>query len=142
MTQRIGIRQWLIVGLAFIAIMLNYVDRQIIALLKPLLEQEFGWSNRDYSHMASAFQFSAAVAFLGTGWFIDRIGLRRGFAIGVGAWSIAGMAHAFVTTVGLANAASVRRALQSLQASEIVVRREGSYVVLDPFLRAWLQQTL
>nr|WP_284698794.1 MFS transporter [Sphingomonas lycopersici] len=80
--------------------MLNYVDRQIIALLKPLLEQEFGWSNRDYSHLASAFQFSAAVAFLGTGWFIDRIGLRRGFAIGVGAWSIAGMAHAFVTTVG------------------------------------------
>lgn len=100
MTRQLGIRQWLIVGLAFVAIMLNYVDRQIIALLKPLLEQEFGWSNRDYSHMASAFQFSAAVAFLGTGWFIDRIGLRRGFAIGVGAWSIAGMAHAFVTTVG------------------------------------------
>lgn len=100
MTRQLGIRQWLIVGLAFVAIMLNYVDRQIIALLKPLLEREFGWSNRDYSHMASAFQFSAAVAFLGTGWFIDRIGLRRGFAIGVGAWSIAGMAHAFVTTVG------------------------------------------
>lgn len=100
MTQQIGTRQWLIVGLAFVAIMLNYVDRQIIALLKPLLEQEFGWSNRDYSHMASAFQFSAAVAFLGTGWFIDRIGLRRGFAIGVGAWSLAGMAHAFVATVG------------------------------------------
>ncbi|MCW6534092.1 MFS transporter [Sphingomonas lycopersici] len=100
MTRQLGIRQWLIVGLAFVAIMLNYVDRQIIALLKPLLEQEFGWSNRDYSHLASAFQFSAAVAFLGTGWFIDRIGLRRGFAIGVGAWSIAGMAHAFVTTVG------------------------------------------
>ena len=100
MTQQIGTRQWLIVGLAFVAIMLNYVDRQIIALLKPLLEQEFGWSNRDYSHMASAFQLSAAVAFLGTGWFIDRIGLRRGFAIGVGTWSLAGMAHAFVATVG------------------------------------------
>ena len=69
-------------------------------MLKPLLEQEFGWSNRDYSHMASAFQLSAAVAFLGTGWFIDRIGLRRGFAIGVGTWSLAGMAHAFVATVG------------------------------------------
>ena len=100
MTQQIGTRQWLIVGLAFVAIMLNYVDRQIIALLKPLLEQEFGWSNRDYSNMASAFQLSAAVAFLGTGWFIDRIGLRRGFAIGVGTWSLAGMAHAFVATVG------------------------------------------
>lgn len=92
-------RGW-IVALAFAAIMLNYVDRQIIALLKPMLQAEFGWSDRDYSHMASAFQFSAAVAFLGTGWFIDRIGLRRGFAIGVGAWSLAGMAHAFVSSVG------------------------------------------
>ena len=88
-----------IVVLAFAAIMLNYVDRQIIALLKPTLQVDFGWTNRDYSHMASAFQFSAAIAFLGAGWFIDRIGLRRGFAIGVGAWSLAGMAHALVTTV-------------------------------------------
>ncbi len=92
-------RRWAIVALAFAAIMLNYVDRQIIALLKPTLQVEFGWSNRDYSHMASAFQFSAALAFLGAGWFIDRIGLRRGFAIGVGTWSVAGMAHALVTTV-------------------------------------------
>ncbi|WBH15760.1 MFS transporter [Sphingomonas radiodurans] len=91
-------RGW-IVALAFTAIMLNYVDRQIIALLKPMLQLEFGWSDRDYSHMASAFQFCAAVSFLGTGWFIDRIGLRRGFAIGVGAWSLAGMAHAFVSSV-------------------------------------------
>ncbi len=94
-----GTRRWWIVGLAFTAIMLNYVDRQIIALLKPMLQNEFGWSDRDYSHMASAFQFCAAVSFLGTGWFIDRIGLRRGFAIGVAAWSLAGMAHAFVTSV-------------------------------------------
>ncbi len=93
-------RRWAIVALAFAAIMLNYVDRQIIALLKPTLQVEFGWSNRDYSHMASAFQFSAALAFLGAGWFIDRIGLRRGFAVGVGTWSVAGMAHALVTTVG------------------------------------------
>lgn len=101
MVEGIGnTRRLLIVGLAFTAIMLNYVDRQIIALLKPMLQGEFGWSDRDYSHMASAFQFCAAVAFLGTGWFIDRIGLRRGFAIGVGAWSLAGMAHAFVSSVG------------------------------------------
>ena len=95
-----GTRRGWIVALAFAAIMLNYVDRQIIALLKPMLQGEFGWSDRDYSHMASAFQFCAAVSFLGTGWFIDRIGLRRGFAIGVGAWSLAGMAHAVVSSVG------------------------------------------
>ena len=93
-------KRWTIVALAFAAIMLNYVDRQILALLKPTLQVEFGWTNREYSHMASAFQFSAALAFLGAGWFLDRIGLRRGFAIGVGTWSAAGMAHALVTTVG------------------------------------------
>ena len=92
-------RRWLVVSLTFAAIMLNYVDRQIIAILKPTLQTQFGWTNRDYSHMASAYQLAAAVAFLGSGWFIDRIGLRKGFAIGVGTWSLAGMAHAFVATV-------------------------------------------
>jgi ACS family hexuronate transporter-like MFS transporter len=92
-------RRWLVVGLVFVAIVLNYVDRQILALLKPTLETQFGWTDRDYSHMASAFQFAAAIAFLGTGWFIDKVGLRIGFAIGVAVWSLAGMAHAFVTTV-------------------------------------------
>lgn len=92
-------RRWLVVGLVFVAIVLNYVDRQILALLKPTLETQFGWSDRDYSHMASAFQFAAAIAFLGTGWFIDKVGLRIGFAVGVAVWSLAGMAHALVTTV-------------------------------------------
>ena len=92
--------RWAIVTLVFAAVMLNYVDRQILALLKPTLEREFAWSDGDYADMLSAFQVSAAVAFLGTGWFIDRVGLRLGFALGVAVWSLAGMAHAFATTVG------------------------------------------
>ncbi len=92
--------RWGIVALVFFAIMLNYVDRQILALLKPTLEVEFAWSDGDYANMLSAFQVAAAVAFLGTGWFIDRVGLRLGFGIGVAVWSLAGMAHAFATTVG------------------------------------------
>ncbi len=92
--------RWVIVALVFFAIMLNYVDRQILALLKPTLEAEFAWSDQDYANMLTAFQVSAAVAFLGTGWFIDRVGLRLGFALGVAVWSLAGMAHAFATTVG------------------------------------------
>ncbi|ODU70626.1 MAG: MFS transporter [Novosphingobium sp. SCN 66-18] len=99
MSQVSDRRRWLVVGLVFIAIVLNYVDRQILALLKPTLQAEFHWSDRDYSHMASAFQFAAAIAFLGTGWFIDKVGLRPGFALGVGVWSLAGMAHAFVSSV-------------------------------------------
>ena len=96
---QMDVRRWLVVTLAFAAIMLNYVDRQIIAILKPTLQTQFHWTNRDYSHMASAYQLAAAVAFLGSGWFIDRIGLRKGFAIGVGTWSLAGMAHAVVSSV-------------------------------------------
>ena len=92
-------RRWLVVSLAFAAIILNYVDRQIIAILKPTLQAQFHWTNRDYSHMASAYQLAAALAFLGSGWFIDRVGLRKGFAIGVGVWSVAGMAHALVASV-------------------------------------------
>jgi ACS family hexuronate transporter-like MFS transporter len=103
-----------IVVLVFVAIMLNYVDRQILALLKPTLQAEFGWSDRHYSHMGSAFQFSAALAFLGTGWFIDKVGLRRGFALGVGAWSLAAIGHVFATTV--AGFVSARAALGAFEA--------------------------
>lgn len=94
-----GAARWGIVALVFGAIMLNYVDRQIIALLKPMLQVDFGWSDRDYGHMASAFQFAAALGYLGAGWFLDRVGLKRGFALGVGIWSLAGMAHAVVSGV-------------------------------------------
>jgi ACS family hexuronate transporter-like MFS transporter len=95
--------------------MLNYVDRQILALLKPTLELRFGWSDQDYGNMASAFQFAAAIAFLGTGWFIDRVGLRLGFALGVGIWSLAGMAHAFAGSVaGFVGARIVLGAAESV----------------------------
>ena len=97
MTDR---KRWIVIALVFVAIMLNYVDRQILALLKPTLEAEFHWSDGDYANMLSAFQVAAAVAFLGTGWFIDRVGLRLGFGIGVAVWSVAGMAHAVATSVG------------------------------------------
>lgn len=94
-----GAARWIIVAMVFVAVMLNYVDRQILALLKPTLEVQFAWSDQDYANMGTAFQFATAIAFLGTGWFIDRVGLRFGFAIGVAVWSLAGMAHAFATSV-------------------------------------------
>ena len=107
--------RWGVVALVFFAIMLNYVDRQILALLKPTLETEFAWSDQDYGNMASAFQFAAAIAFLGTGWFIDRVGLRIGFAAGVLVWSLAGMAHAFVSGVtGFIGARVVQGAAESI----------------------------
>lgn len=99
MTAGANRARWVVVALVFVAIMLNYVDRQILALLKPTLEAEFAWSDQDYANMGTAFQLATAFAFLGTGWFIDRVGLRLGFALGVALWSVAGMAHAFVGSV-------------------------------------------
>jgi ACS family hexuronate transporter-like MFS transporter len=89
----------LLIVLLFVAIALNYVDRQVLALLKPTLEAEFGWSSREFAHLGSVFQIAAASALLFVGWFIDRVGVRLALGLGVALWSLAGMAHAFASTV-------------------------------------------
>ena len=119
--------RWLVVVLVFIAIMLNYVDRQIIALLKPTLQAEFGWTERDYGHMASAFQFAAAIGYLIAGWFLDRVGLRRGFALGAGVWSLAGMAHAFVAGVGGFLGARIVLGVAEATGTPAVVKTAATY---------------
>jgi ACS family hexuronate transporter-like MFS transporter len=91
--------RWAALALVFFAAMINYIDRQAIALLKPMLEQEFGWSDVDYAHIVSGFQLATVASIFLVGWFVDAVGLRLGYAIGVGGWSLAAMAHAFVTTV-------------------------------------------
>ncbi len=92
--------RWAALALVFGAAMINYIDRQAIALMKPELEQQFGWSDVDYAHIVSGFQLATVVSIMLVGWFVDRIGLRWGYALGVGGWSLAGMAHALATTVG------------------------------------------
>ena len=127
MTRTDNRGRWVIVALIFVAIMLNYVDRQILALLKPTLEVQFGWSDGDYANMGTAFQFATAIAFLGTGWFIDRIGLKRGFAVGVGVWSLAGMAHAIATTVAGFVGARVVLGLAESMGTPAAVKSAATY---------------
>ncbi|NJD31118.1 MAG: MFS transporter [Gammaproteobacteria bacterium] len=88
-----------LVALIFCAAALNYVDRQVLALLKPILQEAFTWDNQDFAHLGSVFQLAAAVALPFVGWFVDRIGVRWGYMLAVGLWSIAGMAHAFATSM-------------------------------------------
>lgn len=88
-----------LVVLLFCGNALNYVDRQVLALLKPTLQSEFHWNDRDFAHLGSAFQFAAAGAYLLVGWFIDRLGVRVAYALGIAVWSAAGMAHALAMTV-------------------------------------------
>ena len=86
--------RWIIVALIFLATTINYIDRQIIGLLKPLLEVEFNWSETDFAHIVMAFTAAYAIGLLVIGRLIDKIGTRTGYALIICMWSIAGMFHA------------------------------------------------
>lgn len=96
---RFGYWRWIICGLLFFAATVNYIDRQIIGLLKPTLQNELHWSEIDYSNIIFAFQLAYAVGSLFVGRAIDRLGTRKGFSLAVIMWSIAAMAHAAARSV-------------------------------------------
>ena len=87
-------RRWVVCALLFFATTINYIDRQIIGILKPVLEVEFGWSEVDYGDIVFWFQVAYAIGLLGVGRLIDRVGVRWGYALAVAVWSAAAMAHA------------------------------------------------
>jgi ACS family hexuronate transporter-like MFS transporter len=85
--------RWVVCGLLFLATTLNYVDRQVIAVLKPLLERELAWSEIDYGNLVFSFQLAYALGYAGGGRLLDRLGVRAGYALAVGLWSLAAVAH-------------------------------------------------
>jgi len=87
--------RWIIVVLLFTATTINYLDRQIIGLLKPILEKEFEWSETDFARIVMAFTAAYAIGLLTFGWIIDKIGTKSGYAITIVFWSIAGILHAW-----------------------------------------------
>jgi len=93
-TKKMKNYRWLIVILLFFATTINYLDRQIIGLLKPLLEKEFRWTETDFAHIVMAFTAAYAIGLLSFGWLIDKIGTRIGYSITIVLWSIAGGLHA------------------------------------------------
>jgi ACS family hexuronate transporter-like MFS transporter len=99
-------RRWLICGLLFVATGLNYVDRQMIGLLKPTLQAEFGWSEIGYGDIVFWFQAAYALGYIGFGGIIDRIGARLGYATAYGVWTLAHMLHA--AAHGIVSFAGVR----------------------------------
>jgi MFS transporter, ACS family, hexuronate transporter len=95
--NKIGNYRWTICALLFFATTINYLDRQVIGLLKPTLEKTFNWTETDYSRIVMAFQAAYAISLLVFGGIIDRIGVKLGYVISVIVWSIAAMAHALAT---------------------------------------------
>lgn len=90
--------RWTICSLVFFATTINYLDRQVISLLKPVLEKEFNWTETDYSNIVAAFQLAYALGMVSVGSIIDKIGSKLGYAISLVLWSIASILHAFATT--------------------------------------------
>ncbi len=94
---KIGNFRWTICSLVFFATTINYLDRQVISLLKPTLEKEFNWSESDYSNIVVAFQFAYAIGMISVGRMIDKIGTKLGYALTLIFWSMASILHAFAT---------------------------------------------
>jgi ACS family hexuronate transporter-like MFS transporter len=104
-SARAGYFRWTICGLLFLAATINYVDRQVIGLLKPTLQQQFGWSEIDYADIVFSFQLAYAIGFVFAGRMIDRLGTKLGFSLALLVWSVAAIAHAEAPVYGPAVAA-------------------------------------
>lgn len=93
--------RWFMLSLVFLATTINYLDRQVMGLLKPVLEKEFSWDEKDYSYIVMAFTTTYAIGYLAMGRFIDRVGTKIGYAVSLVVWSLASIGHGFVkSTVG------------------------------------------
>ncbi len=91
--------RWWICLIIFAATTINYMDRQILSLLKPLLEEKFHWTNEDYALLNVYFQGAYSIGLLGFGWFLDRFGIKLGYLLSVFFWSVAAGCHALVSTL-------------------------------------------
>ncbi|HEY2753318.1 MFS transporter [Phenylobacterium sp.] len=119
-------RRWWLLGLVITAGILNLVDRQLISVLKPLIEVDMGWSDADYGKLASLFQLSAALAYIGVGWIVDRLGVKWATPAGVAAWSLAAMVHGWAMTMGQFSAARIALGATESMGTPAFVKTLGS----------------
>lgn len=91
--------RWLICGLLFFAATVNYMDRQVIGLLKPMLQVQFGWTEIGYSNIVFFFTMAYGLGSIFVSKMIDWLGTRRGFSLAVLFWSVSAMAHAAAGSV-------------------------------------------
>src|SRR6059058_6159648 len=97
--------RWVICGLLFLAVVLSYIDRLVLSVLKPTLQAEYGWSESGYGDVVFWFQAAYGIGFLFFGRLIDRVGAKVGYVLAMTVWTAAHIAHALVsTTLGFAMA--------------------------------------
>lgn len=121
--QNRNIRWWML-SLVFLATTINYLDRQVMGLLKPVLEKEFSWDEKDYSYIVMAFTTTYAIGYMAMGRFIDRVGTKIGYAASLIVWSLASIGHGLVkstigfiiarSTLGISEAGNFPAAIKSV----------------------------
>lgn len=111
--QKMTNYRWTICSLLFFATTINYLDRQVLSLLQPMLEEQFHWTDNDYGTITAIFSLFYAVSMLFAGRFVDWLGTKKGYAWAIGIWSVGAAIHALcgILTerwVGLENADALR----------------------------------
>jgi ACS family hexuronate transporter-like MFS transporter len=96
---RIGRVRWTICAMLFVATSINYMDRQVIAILKPTLQHSIGMTDSDFGHITAAFMIAYALGLLIAGRFVDKVGTRIGYMVIMAIWSLSAMSHALANTV-------------------------------------------
>lgn len=96
----VGKFRWVICALLLLGVTKNYMDRQVIAVLKGTLQHDLGWTEIDYGNLIIAFQFAYAAGLVFVGRFIDLVGTRIGYSLAMVAWSLASMAHGMMSSFG------------------------------------------
>jgi len=131
----LGRYRWGICALLFFATTINYMDRQVLGLLAPVLQHDIGWNDIQYSNIVAAFQAAYAIGLLVVGGLIDRLGTRIGYALAISVWSVASMAHALARSafgfgvaraaLGLGESGNFPAAIKTI--AEWFPRRERAY---------------
>jgi len=96
---RLGRIRWTVCAMLFVATSINYMDRQVIAILKPTLEHSIGMTEVNYGYIVDAFQIAYAIGLLAAGRLIDKLGTRIGYMLVMAVWSLSAMGHALASTV-------------------------------------------
>ncbi|MEY2394980.1 MAG: transporter, family, hexuronate transporter [Acidobacteriaceae bacterium] len=96
---RLGRVRWTVCAMLFVATSINYMDRQVIAILKPTLEHSIGLTEVSYGYIVDAFQIAYAIGLLAAGRLIDKLGTRIGYMLVMATWSLSAMGHALASTV-------------------------------------------
>jgi ACS family hexuronate transporter-like MFS transporter len=91
--------RWRILALLFLVTVVNFIHRQTLSVVAPVLREQLHLTNTDYGRIVSAFMFGMMVGEFPVGWLMDRIGVRDGFSLSVGWWSLAAGLHTFARTV-------------------------------------------